>query len=51
MIALGDKIGSTIIAQSVGVPCVPWSGSHIKCSELDLASMLITIEFSMKLLA
>ncbi|KFG50753.1 acetyl-coA carboxylase ACC2, partial [Toxoplasma gondii FOU] len=25
MLALGDKIGSAVIAQSVNVPCVPWS--------------------------
>jgi acetyl-CoA carboxylase/biotin carboxylase 1 len=32
MRALGDKIGSTLIAQSANVPCVPWSGSglHVK---------------------
>eukprot|EP01052_Picozoa_sp_SAG31_P004045 SAG31_NODE_163_length_21856_cov_7.550214_1_plen_2125_part_00 len=30
MAALGDKIASTLIAQSVDVPCVPWSGSGIK---------------------
>lgn len=29
MEALGCKIGSTIIAQSVGVPVVPWSGSKV----------------------
>lgn len=29
MHSLGDKIASTIIAQSAGVPCIPWSGSHI----------------------
>ncbi len=29
MRALGDKIGSTLIAQSASVPCVPWSGSGI----------------------
>ncbi|KAM7536286.1 hypothetical protein Aperf_G00000086942 [Anoplocephala perfoliata] len=29
MWALGDKIASTILAQSAGVPTVPWSGSHI----------------------
>ena len=28
---LGDKIGSTVLAQSVGVPCVPWSGSGVTC--------------------
>lgn len=28
MWALGDKIASTILAQSAGVPTVPWSGSR-----------------------
>eukprot|EP00915_Cephaloidophora_sp_WS-2016_P007224 GHVH01009814.1.p1 GENE.GHVH01009814.1~~GHVH01009814.1.p1 ORF type:complete len:1827 (+),score=269.12 GHVH01009814.1:338-5818(+) len=32
MFALGDKIGSTIIAQTAAVPCVPWSGSHVMLS-------------------
>ena len=27
MFALGDKIGSTIIAQSSGVSCIAWNGS------------------------
>lgn len=27
---LGDKINSTILAQSVNVRCVPWSGSHVQ---------------------
>jgi biotin carboxylase len=26
---LGDKIASTLVAQSANVNCVPWSGSHI----------------------
>ena len=26
MWALGDKIASSIVAQSAGVPCLPWSG-------------------------
>jgi acetyl-CoA carboxylase / biotin carboxylase 1 len=30
MHALGDKIGSTIIAQSAGVPCIAWNGSHLR---------------------
>ncbi|KAK9856781.1 hypothetical protein WJX84_000710 [Apatococcus fuscideae] len=30
MSALGDKIGSTIIAQTVGVPTVPWTGLGLK---------------------
>lgn len=29
MAALGDKIASTLIAQSAGVPCVTWSGQGI----------------------
>lgn len=32
MHALGDKIASTIIAQSAGVPTVAWSGTGIACS-------------------
>jgi acetyl-CoA carboxylase / biotin carboxylase 1 len=32
MRALGDKIGSTIIAQSAGVPCIAWNGQHVKAS-------------------
>jgi biotin carboxylase len=31
MRALGDKVGSTIIAQSVGVPTLPWSGAGMRC--------------------
>mmetsp|Transcript_33149 Transcript_33149/g.80536 ORF Transcript_33149/g.80536 Transcript_33149/m.80536 type:complete len:2346 (-) Transcript_33149:253-7290(-) len=30
MRALGDKIGSSLIAQSAGVPCIGWSGSHLQ---------------------
>jgi acetyl-CoA carboxylase / biotin carboxylase 1 len=29
MAALGDKIGSTILAQTAGVPTLPWSGSGV----------------------
>jgi acetyl-CoA carboxylase/biotin carboxylase 1 len=32
MKALGDKIGSTIIAQSAGVPCIAWNGDHVFAS-------------------
>lgn len=35
MAALGDKIGSTILAQAAGVPTIPWSGTGV---ELDFAS-------------
>ncbi|XP_075516776.1 acetyl-CoA carboxylase 1-like [Primulina tabacum] len=30
MTALGDKIGSSLIAQAAEVPTLPWSGSHVK---------------------
>lgn len=29
MAALGDKIGSSLIAQAAEVPTLPWSGSHV----------------------
>jgi len=32
MRALGDKIGSTIIAQSAGVPCIAWNGQDVRAS-------------------
>ena len=32
MSALGDKIGSTILAQAAGVPTIPWSGSGVAIS-------------------
>ena len=37
MRALGDKIGSTIIAQTAGVPCITWNGSHVM-AEYDRAT-------------
>ena len=30
MMALGDKIGSTIIAQSAGVPTIAWNGDDLR---------------------
>ncbi len=33
--ALGDKIGSTIIAQSAGVPCIQWNGDNLR---VDIAN-------------
>ncbi|XP_078444869.1 acetyl-CoA carboxylase 1-like [Wolffia australiana] len=30
MAALGDKIGSSLIAQAAGVPTLPWSGSKVQ---------------------
>lgn len=32
MRALGDKIGSTIIAQTAGVPCIGWNGQDVMAS-------------------
>eukprot|EP00200_Dunaliella_tertiolecta_P012627 CAMPEP_0202373002 /NCGR_PEP_ID=MMETSP1127-20130417/4091_1 /ASSEMBLY_ACC=CAM_ASM_000462 /TAXON_ID=3047 /ORGANISM="Dunaliella tertiolecta, Strain CCMP1320" /LENGTH=2753 /DNA_ID=CAMNT_0048969731 /DNA_START=204 /DNA_END=8465 /DNA_ORIENTATION=+ len=32
MAALGDKVGSTILAQAAGVPTLPWSGSGVAIS-------------------
>ena len=37
MYALGDKIGSTIIAQNAGVPCMEWNGGHVR-AEYDRAT-------------
>ena len=36
MRALGDKIGSTIIGQNVGVPCIAWDRSRV-AAEYDQA--------------
>ncbi|KAI3380044.1 hypothetical protein SNEBB_002054 [Seison nebaliae] len=42
MWALGDKIASTIIAQSVNVPTVPWSGSGIQLpKDIDLKNSTV----------
>ncbi|KAG8377362.1 hypothetical protein BUALT_Bualt08G0025200 [Buddleja alternifolia] len=38
--ALGDKIGSSLIAQAAEVPTLPWSGSHVK---IPPESCLVTI--------
>ncbi|KAJ3190595.1 acetyl-coenzyme-A carboxylase [Irineochytrium annulatum] len=35
MRALGDKIASTIVAQSAKVPCAPWSGTGITDTTID----------------
>ena len=34
MYALGDKVGSSIIAQTAGVPCIKWSGSHVSIKDV-----------------
>lgn len=40
MAALGDKIGSSLIAQAAQVPTLPWSGSYVK---IPPDSCLVTI--------
>ena len=40
MRALGDKIGSTIIAQNAGVPCIAWNGMHVRAEyDVNLGSL------------
>lgn len=40
MAALGDKIGSSLIAQAAEVPTLPWSGSHVRTCFSSHASLL-----------
>lgn len=40
MRALGDKIGSTIIAQSAGVPCIAWNGQDVNAEYCKLTGSL-----------
>lgn len=42
MAALGDKIGSSHIAQAAGVPTLPWSGSHVKIHVLLIILIRMT---------
>ncbi|KAJ3395827.1 acetyl-coenzyme-A carboxylase [Lobulomyces angularis] len=35
MRSLGDKIASTIVAQSANVPCISWSGDGLTCENRD----------------
>jgi acetyl-CoA carboxylase/biotin carboxylase 1 len=41
MRALGDKIASTIVAQSANVPCVDWSGQGVTLGNLDGGSVSV----------
>ncbi|CEF71468.1 Carboxyl transferase domain and Biotin/lipoyl attachment domain and Carbamoyl-phosphate synthetase large subunit-like, ATP-binding domain and Carbamoyl-phosphate synthase, large subunit, N-terminal domain and Biotin carboxylase, C-terminal domain and Single hybrid motif domain and Rudiment single hybrid motif domain and ATP-grasp fold domain and Acetyl-coenzyme A carboxyltransferase, N-terminal domain and Acetyl-coenzyme A carboxyltransferase, C-terminal domain and Biotin carboxylation domain and Acetyl-Co len=43
MFALGDKIASTIIAQTVGVPTIDWSGNGLKLPLSDDIDEEVTI--------
>lgn len=42
MRALGDKIGSTIIAQSAGVPTIAWNGDGLKVGGLVFFSLFLS---------
>lgn len=44
MRALGDKISSTIVAQSAQVPCIPWSGDGltIDCSNVKVRTRALS---------
>ncbi|MES1910740.1 MAG: hypothetical protein MHM6MM_003275 [Cercozoa sp. M6MM] len=39
MQALGDKVASTVLAQSADVPCVAWSGQHVTLSSQQLSTL------------
>lgn len=41
MRSLGDKISSTIVAQSANVPCMPWSGTGVDETELSPQGLVI----------
>ncbi len=49
MSALGDKIGSTIIAQTVGVPTVPWTGLGLKAPAEDSNPAVVDANVSQQL--
>ena len=37
---LGDKIASSIVAQTAGVPTLPWSGSGLTCPKVEDGGMI-----------
>ncbi|CCC70019.1 hypothetical protein NCAS_0D04380 [Naumovozyma castellii] len=43
MRSLGDKISSTIVAQSAHVPCIPWSGTGIDKVQVDKDTGLVSV--------
>ncbi|XP_075709617.1 acetyl-CoA carboxylase 1 isoform X2 [Rhinoderma darwinii] len=45
MWALGDKIASSIVAQTAGIPTLPWSGNGLKVDwqESDLKKRILTV--------
>ncbi|EEB08176.1 acetyl-CoA/biotin carboxylase [Schizosaccharomyces japonicus yFS275] len=44
MRSLGDKISSTIVAQSARVPCMPWSGNGIDTVHVDDDTGIVTVD-------
>lgn len=48
MFLLGDKIASTIIAQSAGVPCVSWSGTGVNVTPAADGTVEVDDETFMK---
>ena len=45
MWALGDKIASSIVAQTAGVPTLPWSGSGMSLSTVTELSDFLIINY------
>ena len=43
MNALGDKVGSALIAQAAGVPTLAWSGSHVSLTFSLITHCLIFV--------
>lgn len=44
MWALGDKIASSIVAQTAGIPTLPWSGTGTtECSDLKFFILLFVV--------
>jgi len=48
MWALGDKIASSIVAQTAGVPTLPWSGSGLCTVTIISHSFLLLLLFYYK---
>ncbi|EPX74755.1 acetyl-CoA/biotin carboxylase [Schizosaccharomyces octosporus yFS286] len=44
MRSLGDKISSTIVAQSAKVPCMPWSGLGLEKVRIDPETNIVTVD-------
>ncbi|CAI4767824.1 AQG_2a_G0047460.mRNA.1.CDS.1 [Saccharomyces cerevisiae] len=44
MRSLGDKISSTIVAQSAKVPCIPWSGTGVDTVHVDEKTGLVSVD-------